>query len=70
MATITVDVAAVSLDSTELARALARGTSGPQLHNVVNAKIRDLVDALDNLGDICDASNLAEVGLIRDKLIP
>lgn len=60
MATVTVDVAAVSLDSTELARAIARGTSGPQLHNVVNAKIRDLVDALDNLGDICGARSVSK----------
>ncbi len=70
MATITVDLAAAVLDSTELARAISRGTSGPQLYNVINAKIKDLVDALDNVGDICDATNLAKVVAIRDKLIP
>lgn len=70
MSTVTVDVAAVVLDSTELARAIARGTSGPNLHNVINAKIKDLDDALANLGDICDAGNLAEVVTIREKLLP
>lgn len=70
MTTVNADLAAVTLTAPELARALTRGTAGPELKSTAAAGITDLNKQLQNLYDICDSSNQTAVAAIQAKLLP
>lgn len=67
MTTVVVDLAAVTLDATELALAITRGTSGPHLKAVALQSIIDAYEALENLKGP-SSTNTAAIAAIQAKL--
>lgn len=67
MTTIVADLAAITLDATELALAKARGTSGPMLINCVSQMLNDLTETLEALKAI-SSTNTAAIAAIEAKV--